>query len=178
MILPISSPPHFGPGEVRAGQRGIVEVRIGEVGLAEIGIGQRGAESRIREVGLAEVRVGQRGVIEVRIREVLAGEVHAGKIVAAQADSGQIVGLVAGRRVELRSRDPSVNEVRPSHFGPGEVRASQRGAIEVRIGEVLAWLRVRAGQELLNPKSAFRSNRGPGEVAPSDRAKVAGQCGQ
>ena len=40
-------------------------------------------------------------ICEVRIREVLAGEVHAGKVVVLQTDSSQIVGLVAGRRVEL-----------------------------------------------------------------------------
>ena len=33
---------------------------------------------------------------------VLAHEIHAGQVVARQADSGQIVGLVAGRGVELR----------------------------------------------------------------------------
>ena len=37
--------------------------------------------SRIREVGLAEIGIGQRGASEGRIREVLAGEVHARKVV-------------------------------------------------------------------------------------------------
>ena len=39
---------------------------------------------------------------EVRIGEVLAGEVAAAEIVASQADPAQVMGLVAGRGVELR----------------------------------------------------------------------------
>ena len=61
-------------------------------------------KARVREVGLAEIGAGQRGVIEVRVREVLAGEVAAAQVVAVQADPGQIVGLVAGRRIELGER--------------------------------------------------------------------------
>ena len=92
--------------------------------------------------GPGQVRAGQRGDSKVGIREVLAGEVHAGKIVACQADSGQIVGLVAGRRVELghgiRQCDPWLpREIRPAHFGAGQVRAGQRGVlVKVRIREV------------------------------------------
>ena len=79
-------PSHFGPAEIRVGQRGVRQICI-------------------REVGLAEIRIGQRGVFNVRIGEILAGEVPAGQIVSVQTDSGQIVGLVAGRRVELGQRN-------------------------------------------------------------------------
>ena len=100
------------------------------------------------------------------LREVLAGEVRARQIVAAQSDSGQIVGLVAGRRVELGGRDavpiavtglPDRN-CAPAHSASGEVRASQRGAIEGRIREVglaevahwSAWrIEVRIGEVLV-----------------------------
>ena len=34
--------PHFGPGQARAGQRGVAEVRIREVGPAQVRAGQVG----------------------------------------------------------------------------------------------------------------------------------------
>ena len=122
-----SRPPHFGVGEVCAGQRGIGKVRIREVSPTQVRVGEVSAEVEptgalttsyvaseigIREVGLAQVCSGKSRRVEMitedRIREVLADEIRAGKIVVYQVDSGQIVGQVAGRRVELGNGDAAV----------------------------------------------------------------------
>ena len=82
--------------------------------------------------------------IEVRIGEVLAGEVAAGKIVAIQVDAAQIVGLVAGRGVELASVIPVLRQctgtdfrqttVEVRHRSPlaGSLRVKSSGQVEPR----------------------------------------------
>ena len=92
-----------------------------------------------------------------RIGEVLAGEVHAREVAHIQLDPGQIVGLVAGRRVELGLRDarmklaprtsapvrfapvrsaPCRIEIRIGEVGLAEIGIGQRGVLEVRFREV------------------------------------------
>ena len=51
------------------------------------------------------------------------------RLLPSQSDSGQIVGLVAGRRVKLRLRD-SVMKFAFVKFGLAEIRIGQRGADE------------------------------------------------
>src|SRR5262245_40542087 len=96
------------------------------------------SEARPPHVGAGEVRAGQRGRAEVRVAEVLAGEVTTSKIVVNQVDAAQVVRLVAGRGIELGKRDSGCVKVRSPYDGAGEVNVRQRGAIEDRIGQILA----------------------------------------
>ena len=101
--------PHFGPGQVRAGQRGAAKFAL----------------VRLAWLRLALVSVALRRIAFVRFWPARFPPVRS---LLGQIDSGQIVGLVAGRRVELGRRDPGCR-IRPPHFGPGQVRAGQRGAM-------------------------------------------------
>ena len=92
---------------------------------------------------MTEVRIGQRGVVQVRIRKVLADKVDARKIVRGHHNAGQIVGLVAGRRVKLGYRNSAIGIVRrviielcPADVGIGEICAIDRRSPKVRISEI------------------------------------------
>ena len=95
--------------------------------------GQPGPNDGICEICVAEIDVVEIGVPEVRIREILTCEVGAFQIVAVQNDSRQIMGMIAGRRIELRLRD--TGEARPSYFGTGQVDAGNR-VVHYRVGKV------------------------------------------
>src|SRR5262249_29340107 len=77
---------------------------------------------------------------EIRIGEVLASEVAASEVVELQLDPGQIMGLVAGRGIELRERDSNCvarAEGRAANVGTSEICARQnRTFIKVCISEV------------------------------------------
>ena len=71
------------------------------------------------------------------IGEVLPGETPAVQVVAAQSDSHQIVGLIAGRRIKLGGREGLVGiELGAPHLSACEVRVRQVHSAERRMGEV------------------------------------------
>ena len=62
------------------------------------------------------------------------------EVVVTQESTGQIVSLIAGRRIKLSSGKPARSggvKVGAPHLGACEIRAAQRCFVEVRIGEIL-----------------------------------------
>src|SRR5262245_27623656 len=142
-------PIDLGAREVGAGESGAREAEVGEILACEVRTRKvGGVEVHVGEDRFAKVSARQRGAREGRIAEVLSPEVAAGKVVANEVNTGQIVGPVAGRRVELREREsPNVHtsvvvvaaiEIRSAYFGIGEVGVCKRGSKEVCATKVLA----------------------------------------
>ena len=80
--------------------------------------------------------------MKARPGEVLPREVAAGEIIANEVSTGQIVGVVAGRGVKPRERNPAgigvgiADKLRPAYFGAAEVGARQRGIAKIPSGDV------------------------------------------
>src|SRR5262245_54449944 len=139
------------PNQVRGGgarEVGEFNKCTSRVGRGQVGAGKRsGIDNRIREIRFPKVGTRQVGSHEVRTSKVLSDEVAAGKIVETEANTAQVVGLIAGGGVELRSGDAANilkgvvivggQEFSPTYLGASEVSAGEFGPVEGCIGEVL-----------------------------------------
>src|SRR5262249_8190754 len=98
--------------------------------------------------GRCKIGARERGMTEASASEILSSEIPAGLVGVVQSDARQIVGLVAGGRIELgRCQVRVIVEVGASHDGASEIRIREcaAGGREARIREILT-CEIPAGQ--------------------------------